>query len=230
MQKDEQTADIRGIGAGKFTEYSQGDLVFYVEKITEDNKMHQVFVQHREHGKLAIINAQAGRIEDLADGRYMILERGERVEGQPGALNYNIENFAEYAVRLDEKTAAANLDREAAAVHLLWNSEDVKDIAELQRRFSIPLGIIFLTLLALPLAQISPRGGVYGNISVAFLIYFSYGNLVRVSQSWVMKETLPAWLGGSWLYVVLLIVGGILLANLYGWRWVMMKIREKVAR
>jgi lipopolysaccharide export system permease protein len=230
MQKDEQTADIRGIGAGKFTEYSQGDLVFYVEKITADKKMHQVFVQHREGKRLAIINAQEGRIEDLPDGRYMILERGERVEGQPGGVKYNIENFAEYAVRLDEKTSAVNPDRQAVPVYLIWHSKAARDVAELQRRFSIPLGIVFLTFLALPLAQISPRGGVYGNMLVAFLIYFSYANLVRVSQSWVMKETIPAWLGGCWLYVVLLIVGGVLLANLYGWQWVLMKIREKVAK
>jgi len=233
MQKDEKSADIRGIAAGKFTEYSHGDLVFYVEKITPDKKMHQVFVQHRQ-GKqgerLAIINAEEGRVQDLPDGRYMILERGERVEGLPGKVNYIIENFKEYAVRIDEKTSAGDIDREAVAVELLWGSEVVRDIAELQRRFSIPLGVVFLTFLAVPLAQTSPRGGVYGNMLVAFLIYFSYGNLVRVSHSWVIKEAIPTWLGGVWLYFVLLIVGGMLLAKLYGWQWVVMKIREKVAR
>ncbi len=229
-QKDEQSADIRGIAAGKFTEYSQGDLVFYVEKITADKKLQQVFVQHRQGERLAITNAEEGRLEDLPDGRYMILERGERVEGLPGGLKYNIENFVEYAVRIDEKTSAANVDREALDVNLLWNSKETRNVAELQRRFSIPLGVIFLTFLAVPLAQTSPRGGVYGNMLVAFLIYFSYGNLVRISQSWVIKETIPAWLGSFWLYAVLLIIGGTLLAKLYGWQWLMMKIRDKVTR
>ena len=229
-QKDEQSSDIRGIAAGKFTEYSQGDLVFYVEKITADKKLQQVFVQHRQGERLAITNAEEGRLEDLPDGRYMILERGERVEGLPGGLKYNIENFSEYAVRIDEKTSAANVDREALDTHLLWNSKEPRDVAELQRRFSIPLGVIFLTFLAVPLAQSSPRAGVYGNMLVAFLIYFSYGNLLRISQSWVMKETIPAWLGSFWLYLVLLIIGGILLAKLYGWQWLIMKVRDKVAR
>ena len=233
MQKDEKSADIRGIAAGKFTEYSHGDLVFYVEKITPDKKMHQVFVQHKQ-GKqgerLAVINADEGRVVDLPDGRFMILERGERVEGLPGKFNFIIENFNEYAVRIDEKTSVADIDRQAVPLAQLWGTDNVRDAAELQRRFSIPLGLVFLTLLAVPLAQTSPRGGVYGNMLVAFLIYFSYGNLIRVSHSWVIKEAIPVWLGGIWIYFALLIIGGILLAKLYGWQWVMMKFKERVAK
>ncbi len=231
MQQDEQSADIRGVAAGKFSEYSQGDLVFYVEKLGKDKKMHKIFVQHRQrNGKLAIINAEAGRLEDLKDGRYMILEQGERIQGQPGAVDYVIENFAEYAVRLDEKSSVINMSREAIPMKVLKSSNAIRDIAELQRRYSIPLSMIFLTLLAVPLAQSAPRGGVYGNMMVAFLIYFSYGNLIRVSQSWVINETIPAWLGGVGVYWILLLVGIGLLIKLYGWQWVMMKIREKVAR
>lgn len=33
FNQDERSADIRGIAAGKFSEYSRGDLVFYVENI-----------------------------------------------------------------------------------------------------------------------------------------------------------------------------------------------------
>jgi lipopolysaccharide export system permease protein len=231
MHQDEQSADIRGVAAGKFSEYSQGDLVFYVEKIGDDKKMHKIFVQHRQrNGKQAIINAESGRLEDLKDGRYMILEQGERIQGQPGAVDYVIENFAEYAVRLDEKSSVINVSREAIPMKVLKNSNAIRDIAELQRRYSIPLSMIFLTLLAVPLAQSAPRGGVYGNMMVAFLIYFSYGNLIRVSQSWVINETIPAWLGGVGVYWILLLVGIGLLIKLYGWQWVKMKIREKVTR
>jgi lipopolysaccharide export system permease protein len=231
MHQDEQSADIRGVAAGKFSEYSQGDLVFYVEKIGDDKKMHKIFVQHRQrNGKQAIINAESGRLEDLKDGRYMILEQGERIQGQPGAVDYVIENFAEYAVRMDEKSSVINMSREAIPMKVLKSSNAIRDIAELQRRYSIPLSMIFLTLLAVPLAQSAPRGGVYGNMMVAFLIYFSYGNLIRVSQSWVINETIPAWLGGVGVYWILLLVGIGLLIKLYGWQWVMMKIREKVAR
>lgn len=229
MKQGEESADLRGIAAGKFSEYSQGDLVFYVEKISNDKKMHNVFVQNRQNGNMDIINADAARIEDLADGRYIIFENGEQVRGQPGTLNYVIEQFVEYAVRLETKESVVSINRQALGVDLLWGSQVKAYIAELQRRFSIPLGALLLSFIAVPLAQISPRGGVYGNMLVGFLIYFSYGNLVRVSQSWVMTGTIPAWLGGVSVNVLLLLIGSFLLARLYGWQWLLIKIRGKVS-
>jgi len=229
MQRDEESSDLRGIAAGKFSEYSQGDLVFYVEKISKDKKMHKVFVQNRQHGDVSIINAEAARLKDLPDGRYIIFENGERVQGQPGTLNYVIEQFVEYAVRVETKVTAAALNRQALAVDLLWGSDVKSYIAELQRRFTIPLGTLLLSFIAVPLAQIAPRGGVYGNVLVGFLIYFSYGNLIRVSQSWVINGAIPAWLGASGVNVMLLLMGSFLVARLYGWQWLIMNVRRKVS-
>jgi len=230
MQKDEESSDLRGIAAGKFSEYSQGDLVFYVEKISADKKMHKVFVQNRQPGNVGIINAEAARLKDLPDGRYIIFENGERVQGQPGTLNYVIEQFTEYAVRIETKApVAAKFNRQALAVDMLWGSGVAHNTAELQRRFSIPLGALLLSFIAVPLAQISPRGGVYGNMLMGFLIYFSYGNLLRVSQSWVTNETIPAWLGASGVNVLLLLIGCFLVARLYGWQWLIMKVKRKVS-
>lgn len=230
MHQDKESADLRGIAAGKFSEYSQGDLVFYVEKIDDDKKMHQVFVQHRQGSRLAIMNAEAGRLEDLPDGRYIILENGERIQGQPGSVDFVLEQFVEYAVRIEAKESAVKFGKESVPSHALIGSDRIIDIAELQRRFSIPMGIMLLSFIAVPLAQMSPRGGVYGNMMVGFLIYFSYGNLIRVSQSWVINQTIPAWLGVFGVNTLLLLIGGILLARLYGWQWLIMKIREKVTK
>ncbi|HEY5141813.1 MAG TPA: LPS export ABC transporter permease LptF [Methylococcales bacterium] len=229
MQQDQESSDLRGIAAGKFSEYSQGDLVFYVEKITADKKMHKVFVQNRQHGNVSIINAEAARMKDLPDGRYIFFENGERVQGQPGTLNYVIEQFVEYAVRIEAKVSAATFNRQALPVDLLWGSDVKNYIAELQRRLTVPLGVLLLSFIAVPLAQIAPRGGVYGNMLVGFLIYFTYGNLIRVSQSWVMSGTIPPWLGGSGVNVLLLLIGGFLVARLYGWQWLIMKVRRKVS-
>lgn len=230
MQQGEESADLRGIAAGKFSEYSQGDLVFYVERISADKKMHKVFVQNRQHGKVAIINAKSAQMKDLTDGRYIIFEHGEQVQGQPGTLNYVIEQFAEYAVRIETKAAAATFNRQALAVDKLWATGMPLFTAELQRRFSIPLGALLLVFVAVPLAQIAPRGGVYGNMLVGFLIYFSYGNLIRINESWVINGKVPAWLGGISVNLLLLLVGGFLLARLYGWQWLAMKIKGKVLK
>ncbi|WP_340121598.1 LPS export ABC transporter permease LptF [Methylobacter svalbardensis] len=226
MHQDKEFADLRGIAAGKFSEYSQGDLVFYVENIDADKKMHQVFVQHRQGDRLAIINAETGRLKDLPDGRYVILENGERIQGQPGALNFALEQFTEYAVRIENKESVASFGKESIGSDALVGSGQIADIAELQRRLSIPMGIILLSFIAVPLAQMSPRGGVYGNMLVGFMIYFSYGNLIRVSHSWVINQTIPAWLGIVGVNTLLLLIGAVLLARLFGWQWLLMKLRE----
>lgn len=230
MAEDEKSADIRGIAAGRFSEYQHGDLVFYVEQIDDDDIMQQIFVQHRKRkgGQTAIIGAETGRFEELEGGLYLILERGRRVLGRPGEANYTIEEFAEYAVRLEERSRALVFDLEAIPTKELWKTKAPRELAELHRRLSIPAGVVFLALLAVPLAQISPRGGVYGNMFVAFLIYFSYGNLIRINHSWMVKEKIPLWIGGIWVDLVLSILAVTLLIRLYSWRYVLIKIQEKI--
>ena len=187
--------------------------------------MHKVFVQNSQHDNLAIINAEVAQFKDLPDGRYLVFENGEQVKGLPGTLNYVIERFAEYAVRIEAKVSAEIVHRQSINVALLWDSQDRVYIAELQRRFSIPLGALLLSFIAVPLAQISPRGGVYGNMLVGFLIYFSYGNLIRVSEGWVINQTIPPWLGAVGVDLLLLLVGGFMLARLYGWQWLLIKAK-----
>ncbi|MGR8942242.1 MAG: LPS export ABC transporter permease LptF [Gammaproteobacteria bacterium] len=231
VSKDKQSADIRGIAPGKFSEYSGGDLVFYVEDIGKDKKMHKVFVQHRQNnGNLAIVNADAGRLEDLPDGRYMILEQGERIQGNPGELNYTIEEFGEYAVRIEGKEAMARNLQEALPVSKLWVSDQLPDIAELQRRFAIPLGALLLSFIAIPLAQLAPRGGVYGNIMTGFLIFFIYGNMERVTQAWVTKAKIAPWVGPTSVYGLLLLIGLVFLARFFGWKWLTLKLKEMTGK
>ncbi|MGR9087476.1 MAG: LPS export ABC transporter permease LptF [Gammaproteobacteria bacterium] len=229
ISRDEQSADLRGIAEGKFSEYSQGDLVVYVEKITKNNEMQKVFVQQRGKGKLGIINAGAAQIHDLEHGRYVVFNQGERIQGIPGRLNFISEQFDEYGVRIDEKESAVKYNRAALSTLKLWDSKLTYDMAELQRRFSIPLGTLLLSFLAIPLAQISPRGGVYGNMLIGFLIYFCYGNLLRVSEAWVIKGTLTAAQSGAAVNSIMLLVGMILLARLYGWQWLRIRIRKVVS-
>ncbi len=227
IHKDAQTADLRGISAGRFSEYSHGDLVVYVEKISTDKRLEGIFVQDRQHGKLSVVNASSGYIKDLEDGSYIVLNEGERVQGNPGNANLVIEKFAEYAVRIEKKTSTLQLDLEAVESIPLWISGRTVDIAELQRRISIPLGIIVLAFLAVPLAKLSPRSGIYGNIFLAFIIYFSYENLRKVAHSWIVTNKLMLWPGFATVYIFLLATGVFLIIRLYGWRWLLLILKKQ---
>ncbi len=231
MNIEKQTANIRGIGAGKFSEYSRGDIVFYVEELTDANKMRNVFVQNRQHGKLGIINSEGGHIKEDASGNsYIVLENGYRYQGLPGTADYSVTKFGEYGVRVDKKVTTVITRREATSSIALWLSPLAADQAELQKRISIPLGALVLSLLAVPLARIAPRGGVYGNFLTAFLIYFSYENLVQVSQIWVVNRLVPPWIGIWWVYILMLFVILVLIVRALGFEWVVRAINKKAVR
>jgi len=230
MHEDQKAADIRGIAAGRFSEYSDGELVFYTEEIDKNKRMHNVFIQNRAGEKLGIVSAKYGRMENLPGGLYLVLEQGERIQGVPGRMDFIIEKFTEYAIRIEKKTTTLHQERDGVSSIDLWASNDLLDVAEMQKRLSIPLGVIFLSFLAVPLAKLSPRGGVYGSLVVAFAIYFVYGNLKRVGHSWVVNEIIPAGLGYFWVSLLLLILGGILLVRLYGIKWIMLNIKRRGAK
>ena len=222
--KDMETADLRGISAGRFTEYSHGDLVFYTEEIDAHLRMYNIFIQDRTHGKPDIINARQGLLKELPTGKYVVLEKGERSQGTPGTGSFILETFSEYAARIDTKTTPVSYTVEAIATETLFESKKITDQVELQKRFSPPLGVLFLSFLAVPLAKLSPRGGVYGGLIFAFLVYFIYGNISQVNRSWILHETIPLWLGYVWVQLFLFALGTTLLVRVYGLRWIMQNL------
>jgi lipopolysaccharide export system permease protein len=230
VHSDMKTSDIRAIVPGRFSEYQNGELVFYVEEVDDNGVMHKVFVQTHLKGQKGVISSKTATILHSPNGRYIVFTNGERVQGKPGDLNLIIEKFSEYAVRLDIDESSVNLDRESISTSQLLTTQANVDIAEIQRRLSIPLGIIILTILAVPLAQVAPRGGVYGNIFTALVIYFAYSNLQKVCQRWVGDEIIPVWSGYILVYIVMLIVVGVLLTRLYGRKWVWQKLSGKVPK
>ena len=160
-------------------------------------------------------------MENLPSGLYLILEQGERTQGVIGQVNFISENFAEYGIRIEERDTTVYQLRDGQTTQELWSSTELLDIAEIQQRMSTPLAVIFLSFLAVPLAKLSPRGGVYGSLIIAFAIYFIYGNLKRISHSWVVNGVIPVSIGYFWVYFVLFLLGGALLVRLYGLKWVL---------
>lgn len=228
LHQDKENADVRGISAGRFSEYSSGELIFYTEDVDASGKMHDVFVQNKQGEKLGVVNAEYGRLEYLPGGLYLILQNGERVQGIPGQKDYTRERFEDYAVLVEKKTIAFVPHLEAMPTEKLWQSEEIADIANFQDRLNAPFGVLLLAFLAVPLAKSSPRGGVYGSVMIAFGIYFAYANLQRVNHSWVMNETVPVWLGYFWVELLLLLIGLGMLVRLYSWKWIVLKLTGKV--
>lgn len=222
LAREAQTVDVRGISAGRFNEYSRGDIVFYVESIDDEGKMRDLFVQNRQDSQLGIVTSSRGYLRDDIEsgGRFIVMQDGFRYQGIPGEAEYTITEFEEYAVRVGEaQSAKRGIKTEGLPSSQLLGSGDPEQVAELQRRLSLPIVLLILAFLAIPLSHIAPRGGVYGNLLVALLIYLVYENLMRVSQSWIVNGVVSSWIGIWWVHLLALFLAAFLLIRALGFDW-----------
>ncbi len=207
--------ELAGISAGQFNEYSRGDLVLYVESLSEDrSRLHNVFVQHRQRDRLGIVRADEGYhyIDGPTGDRFVVFRDGRRYEGRAGTAEFSISDFEEYGVRvrhseIEERTPP----RKARPTAALWASPVVRDQAEVQYRLVYPLSVIAFALLSVPLSRSMPRQGVAGRLVLAILVYFVFMNLQRAASSWMENGATPAWLGIWWVPVLMAVLAGVLL-------------------
>ncbi|MBT3506952.1 MAG: LPS export ABC transporter permease LptF [Methylococcales bacterium] len=223
--QDQQQFELRGLISGSFRQ--RGDLMFFIEDIDDNNRMHNVFATNHRTKNIEVINAAYGQLEDLPGGRYIVLQDAERVSGKPGQVDVVIERFDKYALLIKKDNKLPSYHIEAQSTKALLNGFSLRNSAELQRRLAVPLGVLMLGLLAVPLAQLTPRGGVYGNVIVAFLIYFSYANLQKFSQGWLLKGVLPLWFSLTWVYVLMFLVWLLLLLRFFGLPWIKVIFRQR---
>jgi lipopolysaccharide export system permease protein len=137
---------------------------------------------------------------------------GERYEGVPGSSEFNIMKFAEHGIPFEvRESKSGELDIEARTLNELLDQMDAPAMAELQWRFSVPITLMVLTLIAVPLSRAPPRQGRYNNLIAGILLYIMYANLLGASKVWLEKDEIPAWLGLWWVHLLFIGFGVYLL-------------------
>ncbi len=198
-QQAKNDSDVTGLRPGRFKEFSGGDRIIYVRDVSPTKaNLTDVFVQMRRDDALDIVYARSGRqyIEAKTGDRFMVLNDGYRYEGRPGDADFTVHTFETHGVRIKKKTElAVRQRREAMSMAELLDEGDFTHLAELQWRISMPLSAIALGILAVPLAKTSPRGGKYGRLFTAVLIYFVYSNFLSIAQKAVERGELSPSIG-----------------------------------
>ena len=205
-----QEADIAGISAGRFKEFSRGDRVVYVQDLSPDRQvMHKVFLQVHEENRFGVLSSSSARFHQDKDtnSRYVMFENGHRYLGKPGTVDYQITDFHKYAVLLDQGKIVAN-KRDPQTIHsfALLNSDNPGWKAELQWRASFVIATLLLPLFAVLLNTLFVGENRYVLMIIGIFTYFIYSNLISISKTLVTKEILPAYIGVWWVHVVLLLV------------------------
>lgn len=220
----EAESDLASIGAGQFREIGADRSVFYVEGLSaERSVMNHVFVQRTTTDTTSIFAANSGYqyVDENSGDRYLVLLDGKRYEGSPGSAEFRIHEYAKASFRIEPEEVRARVrKRDAIPTAMLIGSTDKRDVAELQRRVSMPLSVLLLGLLAVLLSRTSPREGRYARLFGAILIYVIYNNLMGAAQSWVQRGVVEPAIGMWWVHGLLAITIVWLLGQHYGWRYI----------
>lgn len=207
-------AELIGLKAGRFHEYSQGNMVFYVEDIDEQAEaMHNIFVQNRHHQKLGLVTANLGKhsYNPVTRDHFLTLYTGRRYEGNPGQANFTIAEFDSYTLRIAESPTKMRDVRATRHTAQLYSSSDISDRVEFWERIAYPISVITLMLIAIPLSRSMPRQGFHGRLILAFLVYFSFLNMHAIAISWMRKQIIEEWLGIWLVQAVLLSIAALVM-------------------
>ncbi|MGQ0385222.1 MAG: LPS export ABC transporter permease LptF [Gammaproteobacteria bacterium] len=209
---------------GKFRTYADGQAVFYAEQQGADGRLENVFVQRLAGERVEVATAAWAEHRVLHGGQtqLVVLHDGERIEGVPGQAGFRRIRFVEHGIPVVVPAAGGGrVGPERRRTADLLRSADRADIAEFQRRLSMPVMVLVLSVIAVPLAAVRPREGRYARVAIAVLLYFVYSNLLSAAQVWIEKGQLPPAVGTWWVHALFAAAGLALLLRqspASGWR------------
>lgn len=218
LESQKQRSEFEHMSAARFQSTSDGSTVTYAERFTADHKvMQKVFMaQMANAGKnsatttvsgevkteapssrLALITAKTGeQVTDPNTGlRYLKLNDGHRYNGRPGEAEYEVVEFESYWQLLDTevKDPRDNVKADSLSTAVLMRSNETENIAALHWRFSLPVLVVVVTLLAVPLSKTNPRQGRYIQMIPAILLYIIYLVSLNAARGAVEDGDVSPW-------------------------------------
>lgn len=189
-----QRSEVSKMSAGQFRESTDGDRIFFIERQNEATReVDNVFVIDRNGDDRVALVANSGRIEADEEGRrFLVLDNGLRYGLAGDGREITFAEFAQYGLYIQTNLQPTpNLQAKYLSTAMLWQDGSDASMGELLWRISLPLSGLVLVILALPLGFVNPRGGRSLNYVFAVLIYFTYSNVVSVTQTAVAKGQMP---------------------------------------
>ncbi len=202
---------LAATGSGQFQTMAGGLGALYAEYVSPDqSKMRNVFAWFKGRDGTKVIWAEHGyqRLDAATSEGDLLLENGTRYEGKAGENAYHITRFRQHGLHLPISRDDDGLSRDSMSTSMLIESNLPRDKAELQRRLSLPVMVMVLTLLAVPLARVSPRQGRYGRLVIGILCYLVYSNLLTAAGVWTSAGQLPVAVGVWWVHAAALVIIG----------------------
>lgn len=220
---------------GHFQSLQKGKVIFYVENVSRDHtQLSNIFVAEQQADdanplkvKQAVSSAASGYQKIDQDGNtYLVFRNGNRYYGVPGQNDYDIVNFDEYGLRINQTTGETRERAIGMSTLQLWKKRsDRKAAAELSWRISAPLMAMILACMAVPLAKVKNSRGRYTQLIPAMLIYIVYGDFIFVMRDWIASGKINFWFGTAFIHSAMIVLAFILFLQQAGWRKAISKFK-----
>ncbi|WP_226665667.1 LPS export ABC transporter permease LptF [Microbulbifer aggregans] len=205
---------------------TEGDrAVYYADSLSDDRStMHNVFLAElgssrgeteTDHQIVTVASEGVQEIDPETGLRYLVLRNGYRYEGVPGQRDYRQMAFSSYEVLLETPKVRYKASERIQSMSTaeLWKSENPRERVNLHWRFSLPVLVLVVAILAVPLSRTNPRQGRYAKMIPAVLLYIIYlvalqgvrGAIEdgKIEQAWTIWLVHP-----PFLILGLLLLGG----------------------
>ena len=184
----ERRSDLSRVAPGQFQTSSDGTRVFFIERESDAGGTgRNVFILSTRDERESVTSARTGRVLVENNGRFLVLDRGQRNEENFASGEKMLSRFESNRVLVGERVSTS-LDqlpaRALRSIDLIRVPTPV-NLGELTWRLGLLLGAANLLLLAIPLSTANPRRASNWNMLFALLTFVVYYNAINLSQAWV---------------------------------------------
>jgi lipopolysaccharide export system permease protein len=184
----DRRSDLSRVAPGQFQTSGDGQRTFFFEGSASDTASgRNVLIVASKGGVEAVTTARSGHIENDADGRFVVLDKGQRNEQNTQSGEKTLSRFETYRSLAGDRTTEAGggpAPRSLATEDLLRNPTP-DNLGELTWRLGLVLAGANVILLGIGLSASNPRHASNWNLLFALLGFFAYFNFINLTRSWV---------------------------------------------
>ena len=214
--------DVERVAPGRFIESAGGQRVFFIDKDSASAQTgSNIFIATNERGKETVTSAQSGRLAPIQGERFIILDKGHRLEIDNATGQTRVSEFLEYGNRISPRLIGPTTNQSPTMkpTLTLLREPTPRHLGELSWRLGLALAALNCVIFALAATRVNPRVGRSAGLVFALFAFATYYNLLTFGESWIARERIGL---GAYL---LLLHGGIfvlamgwLLARHHDWR------------
>ena len=212
----EQRGDLERVEPGRFQESADGSRVFFVDKTTVNQRTaNNVFIATTENGKQTVTTARGGRVENIGQDQFLLLERGQRLESalaksDGSQSDLKISEFEEYGAKIGSSLLGTKdkVPLGTVSSRELVQNPNARHLGELSWRLGFTLAAANLMIIAIAASRINPRVGRTGNLVFSMFAFQVYLNFLNLGQNWISSGEI------GFVTFMLALHGGVLVVGL----------------